>query len=55
VVKRIQYLHPILYQHPASEIPSYLKIHFVEGITLEYENGKGHVNWCYFGADTNKR
>jgi hypothetical protein len=55
VVKRIQYLHPILYQHPASEIPLYLKIHFAEGIALKYEKGKGHVNWCSFGANTNKR
>jgi hypothetical protein len=55
VVKRIQYLHPILYQHPPSEIPPYVKIHFAEGLALEYEKGKGHVNWCAFGADTNKR
>lgn len=55
VVKRIQYLHPILYQHPPSEIPPYLKIHFAEGVALEFDKGKGQVDWCAFGADTNKR
>jgi hypothetical protein len=55
VVKTIQYLHPILYQHPVSEIPPYFKIHFAKGIALEYKKEKGHVNWCSFGADTNKR
>ena len=54
-MKKIQYLHPILYQHLPSEVPPYVKIHFVEGIALEYEKEKGHVNWCAFGADTNKR
>jgi hypothetical protein len=44
-VKRIQYLHPILYQYPPSEIPPYLMIHFVEGMALEYKE-KGHVNFC---------
>lgn len=55
VVKRIQYLHPILYQHPPSEIPPYLKIHFAEGVAVEFDEGKGKVDWCAFGADTNKR
>jgi hypothetical protein len=32
-----------------------VKIHFAEGIELEYEKEKRHVNWCAFGADTNKR
>lgn len=54
VVTRIQYLHPILYQHPLGETPPYLKIRFAEGVALEYEKGKGHVDWCSFGADTNK-
>ena len=51
VVKRIQYLHPILYQHPPSEIPPYLKIHFAEGVAVEFDDGKGKVDWCAFGAD----
>lgn len=34
VVKRIQYFHPILYQHPPGEIPPYMKIHFAEGVAI---------------------
>ena len=55
VVARVQYLHPIVYQHSVSEIPPYLKIHFAEGIAVEFNEGKGKVDWCAFGADTNRR
>lgn len=55
VVKRIEYLHPILYQHPPKEIPGYLKIRFAEGVAMEFEKGPGYVDWCAFGAETNKR
>ena len=38
-----------------SEIPPYLKIHFAEGIAVEFNEGKGKVDWCAFGAETNKK
>jgi len=41
MMKRIQYLHPIVYQYIVSEIPPYLKVHFVEGITIEFREEKG--------------
>lgn len=55
VVARVQYLHPIVYQHTVSEIPLYLMVHFAEGVAAEFNEGKGKVDWCAFGAETNKR
>ena len=55
VVTRVQYLHPIVYQHSVSEIRPYLKVHFAKGVAVEFNEGKGKVDWCAFGADTNKR
>ena len=55
VVRRVQYLHPIVYQHTVAEILPHLKIHFAEGIAVEFNEGKGKVDWCAFGAETNKR
>lgn len=52
---RIRELHPILYQHAASEVPGLLKVHFAEGVAMEYEKGPKEVNWCLFGEETNKR
>ena len=55
VVARVKYLHPILYQHPSGEIPNNVKVKFAEGVTFEYKEGSGFVDWCAFGADTNER
>lgn len=52
---KIEELHPILYQHGPNEIPGLLKMHFAEGIAMEYEKGPKEVNWCLFGEETNKR
>jgi len=42
--ERIKELHPILYQHSASEVPKLLKVHFAEGVAMEYEKGEKEVN-----------
>lgn len=55
VVDRVKYLHPILYQHGEDETPNLITVRFAEGVTLEYEEGGGRVNWCAFGEETNKR
>ena len=55
VLARVRYLHPILYQHGPTEIPNNVKVKFAEGVTFEYEEGVGFVDWCAFGAETNKR
>jgi hypothetical protein len=55
VVARIKYLHPILYQHGDDEFPIHVKIRFAEGISREYEEGEGFVDWCAFGVEVNKR
>ena len=55
VVARVKFLHPILYQHGLGEIPNNVKVKFAEGVTFEYEEGAGFVDWCAFGAKTNER
>ena len=55
VLARIRFLHPILYQHGPTEIPNNVKVKFAEGVTFEYEEGSGFVDWCAFGAETNER
>ena len=55
VVARVKFLHPILYQHGPGEIPNNIKVKFAEGVTFEYKEGAGFVNWCAFGAKTNER
>ena len=55
VVARVKFLHPILYQHGPGEIPNNVKVKFAEGVTFEYEEGAGFVDWCAFGAETNER
>lgn len=55
VVGRIEFLHPILYQHGDDDMPGLITIKFAEGVAEEYEKGDGHVNWCLFGQETNKR
>ena len=51
----MKFLHPILYQHGPGEIPNNVKVKFVEGVTFEYEEGAGFVDWFAFGAETNER
>ena len=51
VLARVRFLHPILYQHGPNEIPNNVKVKFAEGVTFEYEEGAGFVDWCAFGAD----
>ena len=55
VVARVKFLHPILYQHGPGEIPNNVKVKFAEGVTFEYEEGAGFVDWCAFGAEKNER
>jgi hypothetical protein len=55
VFARVKFLHPILYQHAPGEIPNNVKVKFAEGVTFEYEEGAGFVDWCAFGAETNER
>ena len=55
VVDRVKYLHPILYKHREDETPNLITIRFAEGVALEYKEGRGKVNWCAFGKETNKR
>ena len=31
-----------------------MKVKFAEGVTFEYEEGSGFMDWCAFGVDTNK-
>lgn len=52
---RIKKLHPIMYQHGPHEVPALLKVHFAEGVAMEFEKGEKEVNWCLFGEETNKR
>ena len=50
----MKFLHPILYQHGPGEIPNNVKVKFAEGVTFEYEEGAGFVDWCAFGTKTNE-
>ena len=52
---RIKELHPIMYQHGPNEVPALLKVHFAEGVAMEFEKGQKEVNWYLFGEETNKR
>ena len=51
IVNRIKYLHPIVYQHGANEIPRCVTKQFMVGIVLEYQ--KNLVNWALYGQETN--
>ena len=47
----IKYLHPILYQHGADEIPRCITKQFMVDIVLEYQ--KNLVNWALYRQETN--
>ena len=51
IVNHIKYLHPIVYQHGADEIPRCVTKQFMVGIVLEYQ--KNLVNWALYGQETN--
>lgn len=53
VLATVKHLHPIVYQHDRDSMPSFLKIKFAQGITLEHMEGRGTVNWAAYGQETN--
>jgi len=53
IIDQINFIHPIVYQHPKSKIPKLIANQFAWGIAYEHYEKKP-VSWAMFGQETNK-